>query len=75
MHPSHIFLTEDLTFIPLTCSLICTAAIVGLDNAFPYPPAAIEKERVKRDVDVRRMAEKGENARMRVRVNIVAVVF
>lgn len=30
---------------------------------------------MKRDVDVRRMAERGENARMRVRVNIMAVVF
>lgn len=61
--------------MPLTCSEICTPATVGLVNAFPYPPAAIEKERVKRDVDVRRMAERGENARMRVRVNIVLVLL
>ena len=75
MHPSHIFFTEDLTFMPLTCSAICTAATVGLVNAFPYPPTAIEKERVKRDVDVREMAERGGNARMRVRVNIVSVLL
>ena len=30
---------------------------------------------MKRDVDVRRMAERGENARMRVRVNIVSVLL